>query len=144
VARPTYRTFVAERHVDAPRSTVWAKLVDLLEAGLTTDGGLGPERLLSFEPPWRRVGRFELPPLGVVDHTVALRDDGDETHVVWAYVAEWPFAAPEDAGVAAADAVLARLQVALTSWADTLAASAAGGEAVLAHRERHEDEQQGE
>ena len=59
------------------------------------------------------------------EHTVALRDDGDETHVVWALVAE---VAPPDAPDAADDArveeTLAPLRDAVTSWADAVASPA--------------------
>jgi hypothetical protein len=115
VRKPTYKTFVVERHVPAPRDAVWRHLTALLDDGIVAAARLGAEAVLSFEPPWRRAARLELTPLALVEHTVAIRDDGDSSHLVWAYIAE----PPEDDDPAA-EAALARLQAALTSWADAV------------------------
>ena len=113
--KPTYRTFVVERHCPDRRDVVWSRLVAQLDAGLVDL----PEVVLSFEPPWRRVGRLDLAPLPLVENTVALRDDGAECHLVWAALAEIPAAAADDAVLAAdVDASLARLHGAVTAWAD--------------------------
>ena len=90
--KPTYRTFVAERHVEAPRAAVWAALVGLLDAGGVgpAAAAVGAERVLSFEPPWRRSARLEVEGAGLVEHTVAIRDDGETSHLVWAYLVEQP------------------------------------------------------
>jgi hypothetical protein len=114
VPKPTYRTFVVERHVAEPRAAVWTRLVALIDGGLVDL----PERLLSFEPPWRRVGRLDLAPLGLVEHTVALRDDGDDCHLVWAALAEIPVPAPDREPDPAIEAALARLHTAITAYAD--------------------------
>jgi hypothetical protein len=117
VAKPSYKTFVVERQIPAPRAAVWPTLVELLDAGLVDRSAVGAEHVLSLEPPWRRAARLDLAPFLLAEHTVALRDDGDECRLVWAYVTEPP--AGEDARV---DAALARLQDALTAWADQVAA----------------------
>jgi hypothetical protein len=111
--KPVYKTFVVERHRPEPRAATWARVVAATEQGLVAG-----EQVLSVEAPWRRVGRLVRPPLGLVEHTVAIRDDGDECHLVWAYVAEVPTAdelAPE------VDAALGALQADLTGWADAVA-----------------------
>jgi hypothetical protein len=83
------------------------------------EGDVGPERLVSFEPPWRRVARLDVAPFGFVEHTVAIRDDGAECHLIWAAVGEVPPAAADDPALAAqVDTALARLQAAVTVWAD--------------------------
>jgi hypothetical protein len=122
VQKPIYRTFVVERHVAARRVLVWDRLVDLLDGGLVRDAGVA-ERVLSFEPPWRRAARLDAASVRFAEHTVALRDDGDDTHVVWALVAEVaPPGAPDAADDAQVEAALAPLRDAVTSWADALAA----------------------
>jgi hypothetical protein len=115
VRKPTYKTFVVERHVPAPRDAVWRHLTALLDDGIVAATHVGNEAVLSFEPPWRRAARLELAPLALVEHTVAIRDDGNSCHLVWAYIAEPPEG--DDIDV---DAVLTRLQAALTSWADAV------------------------
>lgn len=124
--KPTYRTLVVEQHVDAPRSRVWDVLERLLGEGTIgpVAAGLGTERVLSHEPPWRRVARVELPPLPLVEHTIAIRDDGDECHLVWAYVAEPP---QDPADSAATDAQLARLEGALRDGVERVVAAAERG-----------------
>jgi hypothetical protein len=110
VPKPTYKTFVVERHVDRPRALVWPRV-----ATVVADGD---DELVSFEPPWRRVGRLHEPSLGLVEHTVALRDDGDSCHLVWAYLAEVPSADDLPADVQEA---LDRLRSTVTAWADRAA-----------------------
>jgi hypothetical protein len=127
MSRPTYRPFVVERHVAASRDVVWTSLLELLDRGLVRDAAVGDERVLSFEPPWRRVGRLESPPIALVEHTVALREDGDETHIVWALICEAP---TTDEAEAAAEPVLERLRRAVTAWADTLASAATAVSAI--------------
>ena len=107
--KPSYKTFVVERHIPAPRDAVWANLTALL------DGGMIDDEVLSLEPPWRRAGRLDAPPLRLAEHTVAIRDDGEHCLLVWAYLAEPP--EDDDADV---EPALARLQSALTSWADAV------------------------
>lgn len=121
--KPSYRTLVIERHVQAPRDRVWAVLDRLLADGVigAAASGVGAERVLSHEPPWRRATRVELPPLPLVEHTVAIRDDGDECHLVWAYVAEPP---QDEADSAAADAALAALERALRDAVERVATDA--------------------
>jgi hypothetical protein len=115
VRKPTYKTFVVERHVPAPRDAVWRHLTALLDDGIVAAARVGPEVVRSLEPPWRRAARLDLAPFALVEHTVAIRDDGDTCHLVWAYIAE----PPEDDDPAA-EAALSRLQAALTSWADAV------------------------
>jgi hypothetical protein len=90
--KPTYRTFVAERHLDVPRDVAWSAVVRLLDAGEIGPAatGVGVERVLSLEPPWRRSARLEVGAAGLVEHTVAIRDDGATCHLVWAYLVEQP------------------------------------------------------
>jgi hypothetical protein len=137
--RPSYKTFVVERHVFAPRDAVWRALLEfLLEVtkGYTVPGDPPPhgpgaevhfrlgewdlvERTLTLEPPWRRVYEIiEGAPVKLYQATTALRDDGDECHLVWSYLAEVhadgssdDFLARARAAVtAAADMVVARVQ----------------------------------
>jgi hypothetical protein len=115
VRKPTYKTFVVERHVPAPRDAVWQHLTALLDDGIVAAAHVGTEVVLSFEPPWRRAARLELGPLALVEHTVAIRDAGDSCHLVWAYIAE-----PPEGDDPAAEAALAGLQAALTAWADAV------------------------
>jgi len=111
--KPTYRTFVAERHVDAPREAAWSALVALLDSGEVgpTGAGVGNERVLSFEPPWRRSARLDVDGAGVVEHTVAIRDDGGTCHLVWAYLVEQPIDPPGPEF----DRLLEQLESALTA-----------------------------
>jgi hypothetical protein len=130
--RPTYRSFVVERHVHAPRALVWQALLDFLGRvgnGYAVLGDPAPhgagaekhfrlaqwdliERTLSFEPPWRRV--YEIvagAPIARYQGTTALRDDGDECHLVWSYLAE----AHVDGS---SDEFLERAKAAITTAAD--------------------------
>jgi hypothetical protein len=124
VKRPAYRTYVVERAVDAPRVAVWDALVRW--AG---DDGLGAsrmrrvgdadvvERTISFEPPWRRVvDATEGAPLRLYQATAAVRDDGDASLLVWAYVAD-----PGEEPHASADEFLEHAQQALRRAADEVA-----------------------
>jgi hypothetical protein len=138
-ARPVYKSFVVERHVDAPRADVWQALLDFL--GDATHGYAVPgyppphgagaekhfriaqwdliERTLSFEPPWRRV--YEVvagAPVKRYQGTIALRDDGPACHLIWSYLAE----ALDDG---ASDEFLERAKVALTTAADLVVARVA-------------------
>jgi hypothetical protein len=127
VKRPTYRTFVVERPVAAPQSVVWDAL-----AGWAGEDALGAsrqqrvgdvdcvERTISFEPPWRRVAEIvEGAPLTLFQTTAVVRDDGDVSLLVWAYVADLGDDAP-----AGADAFLESAQDALRVAADEVAALA--------------------
>jgi len=73
--RPSYKTFVVERQIGAPRAVVWQALLDFLfdvAHGYAVPGDPPPhgpgaeihfrlgrwdlvERTLTLEPPWRRV-----------------------------------------------------------------------------------------
>jgi hypothetical protein len=113
MAKPVYKTFVVERHRAEPRDTTWARVVAATERGLVAG-----EQVLSLEPPWRRVARLDRPALGLVEHTIAIRDDGDECHLVWACIAEVPAA---DELPPAVDAALRALHTDVTAWADAIA-----------------------
>ena len=134
--RPSYKTFVVERHIGAPRAVVWHTLLDfLLEVarGYTVPGDPAPhgpgaeihfrlgqwdlvERTLTLEPPWRRV--YEIvagAPVKLYQATTALRDDGDECHLVWSYLAD----AHDDGS---SDEFLGRARAAITTAADMVVA----------------------
>jgi hypothetical protein len=66
----TWCTIMRERHVAAPRPRTWSALL--------AHGGEEEGADLSVEPPWRRVGQRD-----GVQLTVAIRDDGPESHLVW-------------------------------------------------------------
>jgi hypothetical protein len=131
-----YKTFVVERHVDAPRQQVWQALLDFLGdathgyalAGDPPPHGAGAEkqfrlaqwdlieRTLSFEPPWRRV--YEIvagAPVLRYQGTTALRDDGLSCHLIWSYLAE----ARDDGS---SDEFLERAKSAITAGADLVVA----------------------
>ena len=137
--RPSYRTFVVERHVAAPRPVVWQALLDLLAAAgyekpgdpaphgtgarirFRLDGAEYLEEVLSFEPPWRRVYEMiEGAPVKLYQGTTAIRDDGDESHLVWSYLVD-----PGDDP--AVDAYLERVQLALQHAVDRIAAASVSG-----------------
>jgi hypothetical protein len=134
--RPSYKTFVVERHVDAPRAIVWQALLDFLfevTRGYSVPGDPPPhgagaevhfrlgtwdlvERTLTLEPPWRRV--YEIAsgaPVKLYQATTVLRDDGPECHLVWSYLAE----ALDDG---ASDEFLERAKAAITTAADMVVA----------------------
>ncbi len=134
--RPSYKTFVVERHIAAPRAVVWQALLDFLfdvTHGYTVPGDPPPhgagaevhfrlgqwdlvERTLTLEPPWRRV--YEIAagaPVKLYQATTALRDDGDECHLVWSYLAE----ALDDGS---SDEFLERAKAAITTAADMVVA----------------------
>jgi hypothetical protein len=123
--KPTYRTFVAERDVEATRDVVWAALVELLDAGAIGPGaaGVGRERVLSFEPPWRRSARLEVDEVGLVEHTVAIRDDGATCHMVWAFLVEQPIDPPAPAF----DRLVVELEQILTASCERVATTVTGG-----------------
>jgi hypothetical protein len=117
-----YKTFVVERHVRAPRRQVWQALGELVgeraEKHFRIDVWDLVERTLSFEPPWRRV--YEIvsgAPVRRYQGTTALRDDGDECHLIWSYLAE-----PHADG--SSDDFLERAKTALTTAADLVASRA--------------------
>jgi hypothetical protein len=124
VKRPAYRTFVVERRVAASRTEVWDALVrwaDDDELGASHDRRVGDvdcvERTISFEPPWRRVVEItDGAPRRLFQATTVVRDDGDESLLVWAYVAD-----PGDDPHARADAFLDDAQQLLRRAADEIA-----------------------
>lgn len=134
--RPSYKTFVVERPVAAPRANVWAAIVDLVSSGgyvvegdpaphgpgATTTFRLGGrdlvERVLSFEPPWRRC--YEIvsgAPVRLYQGTITLRDDGARCLLVWSYLCD-PGDDPE------AEAFLAAVQQVLRGAAERAAVAA--------------------
>lgn len=126
--RPSYKTFVIEREVAAPRQVVWDALVDMLERvapGASTGEvafTIGDydlvERTLSFEPPWRRA--YEIvqgAPAKLYQGTITVRDDGPSCLLVWSYLCE----ANDDGST---DAFLEKVQGSLTRAADGLARAA--------------------
>jgi hypothetical protein len=136
--RPSYKTFVIERHVPAPRARVWAALLDLLaRSGYEHEGDPAPhgvgarirfaldgveyaEETLSFEPPWRRVYQMvDGAPVALYQGTTALRDDGDTCELVWSYLVD-PGPGPSEL----IDAYLARVQLALHHAVDRVASAA--------------------
>jgi hypothetical protein len=121
--RKSYKTFVVERQVTTTRERVWTTLVALLDAGEVGPSTLQgvEERVLSFEPPWRRAARIDLAPFPFAEHTIAIRDDGDDCRLVWASLVE-PVADPAQLGEA--DAVLERLHEAQREWIERAATEA--------------------
>jgi len=100
-----------ERHVAATRTHTWEVLLREIESlvgpyleegnpaphgvgaklGLLFDPSKPPllETVLSFEPPWRRVYSVEGDTgLDMYEGTFAIRDDGDECHLVWGVVVD--------------------------------------------------------
>jgi hypothetical protein len=133
--RPTYRTFVIERHLAVPRDDAWQALLELLEGaghertGTPPPHGVGArirftldstemvEETLSFEPPWRRVYEMvEGAPVALYQGTTAIRDDGPECHLVWSYLVD-----PGDLPEPELDAFLDRVQTALHRAVDRIA-----------------------
>jgi hypothetical protein len=106
--RPSYKTFVVERPVAAPRDAVWESLLALVAAaGYLVDGDPAPhgpgattgfrlggtydlvERVLSLEPPWRRC--YEVvsgAPVALYQGTITIRDDGPRCLLVWSYLCD--------------------------------------------------------
>jgi hypothetical protein len=132
--KPTYRTFVAERHLDVPRDSVWSAVVGLLDAGEIgpAASGIGVERVLSLEPPWRRSARLEvgaagLGAQGLVEHTVAIRDDGATCHLVWSYLVEQPDEQADAPAVDAFDRLLEALASSLSAACDAVARAVKAG-----------------
>lgn len=100
-----YTTFTLERHVSVPRQVLWDTLLEFLggeaTGGYVEDGDPAPhgpgsvkrfvlddweltEVTLSLEPNWRRV--YEITsgaPVALYQGTIALRDDGPESHLAW-------------------------------------------------------------
>jgi hypothetical protein len=69
-----WRTTMRERHVAAPRARAWEALL----AQLGEDEGD-----LSVEPPWRHVRQVMVDGVDRAETTVAIRDDGAESHLAW-------------------------------------------------------------
>jgi hypothetical protein len=135
--RPSYKTFVVERPVAAPREAVWEALLDLVgAAGYLTEGDPAPhgpgattgfrlggtydlvERVLSLEPPWRRC--YEIVsggPVALYQGTITIRDDGPRCLLVWSYLCD-----PGDDP--AAEAFLAAVQDVLRGAAGRVAEAA--------------------
>ncbi len=134
--RPSYKTFVVERPVAAPRDAVWSALVSLVSsAGYTVEGDPSPhgpgattafrlgdreivERVLSFEPPWRRC--YEIvsgAPVTLYQGTITIRDDGPRCLLVWSYLCD-------QGDDPAAEPFLASVQQVLRGAADRVAAAA--------------------
>lgn len=137
-ARPTYKTFVVERPVAAPRDTVWRELLALVGGAGSRDPGdpapHGPgatlafslgghdlvETVLSLEPPWRR--SYEITsgaPLALYNGTTTIRDDGPACLLVWSYVAD-PGDHPD------AEAFLTEVQAVLRRITERVALAAEG------------------
>ena len=134
--RPSYKTFVVERPVAAPRVEVWRQLLALVGApGYTTLGDPAPhgpgatlafrlgdydlvEQTLSLEPPWRRCyAVISGAPVALYQGTTNIRDDGATCLLVWNYLAD-P-GAPAGAG-----AFLDRAQHALRTATELVARAA--------------------
>jgi hypothetical protein len=135
--RPSYKTFVVERPVAAPRAAVWREMLALVGSnGYDREGVPAPhgpgarlrariggtydivEETLSLEPPWRRCYEIvEGAPLRLYQGTTTLRDDGERCLLVWSYLAD----PGDDPG---ADDFLAAAQAALARAADLVAGAA--------------------
>ena len=134
--RPSYKTFVMERQVAAPRAEVWHQLLSLIgAAGYAVEGDPPPhgpgatlafslgdfelvEKTLSLEPPWRRCYEVtEGAPVALYQGTTIIRDDGPTCLLVWSYLAD-----PGDH--AGADAFLERAQQALRTATERVAQAA--------------------
>lgn len=94
-----------ERHVAAPRDATWAALLaELDEEPLAAD-------VLSLEPPWRRVHQVRSGTgLDIYQATFAIRDDGDECHLV---AADLHDAEPDGEGAAFLAEALATMETVL-------------------------------
>ena len=105
--RPSYKTFVVERPVAAPRDIVWRELLALVgSGGYVVPGDPAPhgpgarvtlrlddhdlvEETLSLEAPWRRCYEMvEGAPVTLYQGTTTIRDDGDRCLLVWSYLAD--------------------------------------------------------
>ncbi len=135
-ARTSYKTFVIERPVDAPRDIVWRELLALVgAAGYSVEGDPAPhgpgaqvrfhlgdyaltEETLSLEPPWRRCyAVIEGAPVAMYQGTANIRDDGATCLLVWSYLAD-------PGGNEGADAFLVRAQQALGAAVERIATAA--------------------
>jgi hypothetical protein len=135
-ARPSYKTFVVERPVAAPREVVWRELLALVgAAGYDVEGDPPPhgpgatlrfrlgdydltERTISCEPPWRRSYTItEGAPVALYEATTNIRDDGPTCLLVWSYLAD-------PGGHEGADAFLERAQQALRTATELVAKAA--------------------
>jgi hypothetical protein len=136
--RPSYKTFVVERAIAAPRDQVWRALLALVgAAGYAIEGDPAPhgpgatltfdlgdyrltERTLSLEPPWRRCYAItDGAPVAMYEATTTIRDDGPTCLFVWSYLAD-------PGGLEGADAFLERAQQALRTASDLVARAAEG------------------
>lgn len=106
--RPSYKTFVVERPVAAPRAAVWRELLALVGSnGYDREGDPAPhgpgarlrarigdrydivEETLSLEPPWRRSYEIvEGAPVTLYQGTATIRDDGEQCLLVWSYLVD--------------------------------------------------------
>ncbi|CAB4765647.1 unannotated protein [freshwater metagenome] len=105
--RPSYKTFVVERSVAAPRAEVWRSLLELVgAAGYAVEGDPAPhgpgatlafrlgdydlvEQTLSLEEPWRRCYALTSgAPVALYQGTTTIRDDGPTCLLVWSYLAD--------------------------------------------------------
>ena len=134
--RISYKTFVIERLVAAPRDVVWRELLALVGAGgYSVEGDPAPhgpgaqvrfhlgdyaltEETLSLEPPWRRCyAVIEGAPVALYQGTATIRDDGATCLLVWSYLAD-------PGGDERADAFLERAQQALSTAVERIATAA--------------------
>lgn len=141
-ARPSYKTFVIERPVVAPRDIVWRELLALVAAaGYAVEGDPAPhgpgaqvhfrlgdyaltEETLSLEPPWRRCyAVIDGAPVALYQGTATIRDDGATCLLVWSYLAD-------PGGHEGADAFLERVQQALGTAVERIATAAEGAVAA--------------
>lgn len=118
--KKTYTTFVIEREIAAPRQVVWDALVHLQPEEWA---GNHPARIITVEPPWRRVYELEGAPVALFQGTVALRDDGPSCHLVWAALVD-----PLPGG--ASEAFIEAARTTLTNAVDRLAEGARAAESA--------------
>lgn len=124
--RPRYASCSVEQHIERPRSAVWEELLAVV------DSEFADARKLSVEPPWRLCVDMadQEPDLDFVQVTWVLRDDGPQCHLAIGIVVE---PEPTEAGLAARDRLVARLQNAhWDPWQNQRYTSACGTE----HQER--------
>ncbi len=125
MAKPTYRTLVHERPVAAPRTVTWDAVLVFLASPAAADAGFG-QRVLSLEPPWRRVAEI-VDPTDVRMHqtSITLRDDGDTCLLVWSALMESEDATAET--LAAGDARFAATSELLEAALETVGAASEAG-----------------
>ena len=132
MAKKKYATWTLEQHVMAPRTVAWETLLKFVAAvsgRYTTEGSPAPhgagavlqfpfdgveltERVVTLEPPWRRV--YEITdgaPVAFYQGTTTIRDDGDECHIAWCAVFDpLPDGASGDFAERSRDAIAGALQ----------------------------------